>query len=65
MSTASELSNLGEEVRRQGRPEEAGRSMKDLVFDPETGEFKQVSRGDNPAGEGDIVTQMTKEGFAA
>ena len=36
MSTASELNNLGEEVRRQGRPEEAGRSMKDLVFDPET-----------------------------
>lgn len=64
MSTASELNNLGEEVRRQGRPEEAGRSMKDLVFDPETGEFKQVSRGDNPAGEGDVVTQMTKDGFA-
>ena len=40
MSTASELSNLGEEVRKQGRPDEAGRSMKDLVFDPETGEFK-------------------------
>ena len=64
MNTASELSNLGEEVRKQGRPDEAGRSMKDLVFDPETGEFKQVSRGDNPAGEGDIVTQMTKDGFA-
>ena len=61
MSTASELSNLGEEVRRQGQ----GNSMKDLVFDPVTGEFKQVSRGDNPAGEGDVVTQMTKDGFAS
>ncbi len=64
MNTPSELSDLGEEVRRQGRPDEAGRSMKDLVFDPVTGEFKQVSRGSNPTGDGDIVTQMTKDGFA-
>ena len=50
MNTPSELSDLGEEVRRQGRPDEAGRSMKDLVFDPVTGEFKQVARSGAPAG---------------
>lgn len=59
----AELNSLGEEVRKQGRPE-TGRSMKDLVFDPETGEFKQVASSAAPAAEGDIVTGMTKDGFA-
>ncbi len=37
-------------------------SLKDLVFNPETGDFEQVDRGS--ANEGDIVTELSKEGFA-
>lgn len=36
--------------------------LKDLVFNPETGDFEQVERG--TANEGDTVTQMTEDGFA-
>lgn len=50
---------LGEEVRKQGQ----GTAMTDLVFNPETGEFEQRAQG--TAGEGDVVTSMTKGGFAA
>lgn len=55
---------FGEEVRRQGRPDVAGRSMKDLVYNPATGEFEQVSHSDNPDNRGTVVTDMTKHGFA-
>lgn len=55
---------FGEEVRRQGRPQETGGSMKDLVYNPVTGEFEQVSRSDNPSGTGMVVTEMTEKGFA-
>lgn len=37
-------------------------SLKDLVFNPETGDFEQVDRGS--ANEGDTVTKMTEDGFA-
>ena len=37
-------------------------TLKDLVFDPETGDFVQVPRGS--ANEGDTVTKMTEDGFA-
>ena len=37
-------------------------SLKDLVFNPETGDFEQVDRG--TANEGDTVTKMTEDGFA-
>lgn len=37
-------------------------SLKDLVFNPETGDFEQVERG--TANEGDTVTKMTEDGFA-
>lgn len=37
-------------------------TLKDLVFNPETGDFEQVERG--AANEGDTVTKMTREGFA-
>ena len=37
-------------------------TLKDLVFDPETGDFVQVERGS--ANEGDTVTKMTEDGFA-
>lgn len=37
-------------------------TLKDLVFNPETGDFEQVDRG--TANEGDTVTKMTEDGFA-
>ena len=57
-----ELNRLSEEVRDQGLNQ--GCSMKDLVFDPVTGDFRQVERGSH-RGEGDVVTEMTNKGFAA
>lgn len=59
-----ELSNLGEEVRKQGYEEETGGSMQDLVFNPETGEFEQRRHSSTPPASGMVVTEMTKEGFA-
>lgn len=56
---------FGEEVRRQGHPETAGRSMKDLVYNPVTGEFEQVARGESNNSQGTVVTEMTEQGFAA
>ena len=61
--TNEELNRLGQEVRKQGG-QGTGSSMKDLVFDPETGEFKQVEKSEAPAS-GEVVTRMTEEGFAA
>jgi hypothetical protein len=37
--------------------------MKDLVYDPVTGDFRQVPRGTHH-GNGDVVTEMTDKGFA-
>lgn len=37
-------------------------SVKDLVYNPETGDFEQVERG--AAHEGDTVTQMSIDRFA-
>lgn len=37
-------------------------SLKDLVYNPETGDFEQVERGS--VNEGDTVTKMTEDGFA-
>ncbi len=56
----NELQNLGEEVKRQGE----GNSMKDLVFDPATGEFKQKAKWEPSAPGEDTVTGMTEDGFA-
>ena len=61
--TNEELNRLGQEVRKQGG-QGSGVSTKDLVFDPETGEFKQVLKTEKPAS-GEVVTRMTEEGFAA
>lgn len=55
-----ELRALGEGIREQGQNQ--GHSMKDLVFDPITGDFVLVDKG--TAHEGDIVTEMTEKGFA-
>lgn len=54
-----DLNKLGEEVRDQGYK---GSTMMDLVFNPETGNFEQIPKGS--AHEGDVVTDMTKDGFA-
>ena len=55
-----ELKELATSVRKQGH----GSTMTDLVYDPVTGEFRQVSSDVVPA-QGDVVTEMTREGFAA
>lgn len=54
---------FGEEIRRQGRPE-TGPSMKDLVFNPITGEFEQVEHTSLDTTPGMVVTEMTRQGFA-
>ena len=61
-NNARNLNSLAEDVREEGYNPES--SMKDLVFDPVTGEFRQVARG-SETGEGEIVTEMTNKGFAA
>lgn len=62
MANTQQLNNLAEDVREEGLNQ--GNSMKDLVFDPITGDFRQVPRGTHH-GEGDVVTEMTNKGFAA
>lgn len=62
MNNEQQLNRLAEEVREEGLNQ--GTSMKDLVFDPVTGDFRQVPRGTHH-GEGDVVTEMTDKGFAA
>ena len=47
---------------RRGVSTQSTSSLKDLVFNPETGDFEQVERG--TANEGDTVTKMTEDGFA-
>lgn len=57
---AQNLNFIAEEVKKQGEGEITKHK---LVFDPVTGEFKQVlktSSHDN----GEVVTSMTEEGFA-
>lgn len=65
MEQEVELKKLGEAVRTQGYGTGAAAKMKDLVFDPETGTFKAIDHSDTPPQVGDIVTEMTNEGFAA
>lgn len=57
----NELSALAEGVRDQGIKQEA--SMTQLVYDSQTGEFRQIARGTQPL-TGEIVTEMTENGFA-
>ena len=60
----TELMKLGAEVRKQGG-QGTGVSMKDLVYDVDTGEFVQMERGAVVPANCDIVTEMTREGFAS
>lgn len=60
--TENQLNNLADGVRDEGY--NSSTSMKDLVFDPVTGEFKQVLKGTH-SGQGEVVTEMTNKGFAA
>jgi len=64
MTQEAQLKELGDTVRRQGRPAETGGTMVDLVFNPTTGEFEQVTHGAVVPSSGTIVTEMTREGFA-
>lgn len=57
-----QLDRLAEEVREEGY--NSGSSMKDLVFDPISGEFRQVARG-TEIHDGEVVTEMTSKGFAS
>ncbi len=56
----NDLEKLGEEIKAQSYE---GSTMMDLVFDPITGDFKQVPKG-TKTGPGEVVTEMTKKGFA-
>lgn len=56
----TELERFGNQIREQG--ESQGRTMMDLVFDPLTGDFKQVPKGTHHVG--DVVTDMAEKGFA-
>lgn len=47
---------------RRGTSTQNTSTLKDLVFNPETGDFEQVDVGS--AVEGDTVTKMTEDGFA-
>lgn len=60
--TTEKLNSLAEDVRTQGYNPTA--SMKDLVYDPVSGEFKQIRKG-TTTDEGEVVTEMTRKGFAA
>ncbi len=64
MDQNAELKKLGEDVRKQSYEKGAAAKMKDLVFDSETGTFKAVEHVEGASNEGDIVTEMTREGFA-
>ena len=63
MTKETKLMELGAEVRKQGG-QGTGASMKDLVYDVDTGEFVQVDRHAVVPANCDIVTEMTREGFA-
>jgi len=58
MTNESELTNLAKVVRDT----QHGNQSNELVFNSVTGEFEQRPAG--TAGDGEIVTDMTKEGFA-
>ena len=57
---STELERFGNQIKEQS--EGQGSTMMDLVFDPVTGDFKQVPKGQQHVG--DVVTEMAKKGFA-
>ena len=59
---AQSFEQMGNDVRTQGG--QGTGTMSELVFNPSTGEFETVAQGTITNGEGMIVTEMTKEGFA-
>jgi len=46
------------------KTQEGRNNVTDLVYNQETGEFEVARKGEN-YGAGEIVTDMTKDGFAA
>ena len=64
--TKTALKEMGEDIRSQGRPETAlSRPLSNLVYDLDTGEFTCVSGDDPVPTNGAVVTEMTRQGFAA
>ena len=63
MNNKTALKELGEGVRKQGRPE-TGTSLNELCYDLETGEFVQMGKNSPVPANAQIVTEMTREGFA-
>lgn len=53
---------MNEPVIRNGAANATTNKVYELVYDPETGNFKQVEPG--TAQEGDTVTRLTEDGFA-
>lgn len=60
---AQSFEQMGNDVRTQGG--QGTGTMSELVFNPETGEFETRAQGSSTNGNEVIVTEMTKEGFAA
>lgn len=46
----------------RGSSSQSTSTLRDLVFNPETGDFEQIERG--TANEGDTITRLTEDGFA-
>lgn len=63
MDEQKKLENECRQLAKSVRDQSYGTSVIDLAFDPVTGEFRQVARGETPSA-GAVVTQMTQEGFA-
>ena len=60
MATSEQRQNSIAEVAKE--IQDGTNPMTDLVFNPTTGEFEQRPRG--TAGDGDVVNEMAKTGFA-
>ena len=55
---------FGKTVREINGLESSSGTMKDLVFDPVSGDFVEIEKGANLNGGETIVTEMTNNGFA-
>ncbi len=54
---------VGEELRKKNYPS-GGSSMKDVVFDFETGQFSVMSKPEAAVSSGTTVNSIVEEGFA-
>lgn len=59
--TKTELKAMGEDVRKQGRPETApARTLSDLVYDLDTGEFTCVRGNESRFRMSEMITRLGK-----